>query len=105
MAERQPVVHEMKAWCVYFDAVARGDKPFELRRDDRGGFNPGDVLHLRRFDRVTDEYTGAELWVPVTYVIDGPNQFGVREGFSVLGLDLQRLCVLHSRVAQEGRAA
>ena len=28
--------HILKTWPNYFDAVKRGEKPFEVRRDDRG---------------------------------------------------------------------
>lgn len=53
----------------YYDAQERGEKPFELRYDDRG-FELGDVLHLREWD-VTREpsYTGRERKVRVTYLL------------------------------------
>ena len=39
------VVHQLKTLPVYFDAVERGEKTFEVRRDDRG-FQKGDVVRL-----------------------------------------------------------
>lgn len=41
--------HELKTWPRYFDAVKRGDKSFEVRRDDRG-YAVGDTLVLREFE-------------------------------------------------------
>lgn len=39
--------HILKTWDVYWDAIERGEKLFEIRRDDRG-FQKGDILILRR---------------------------------------------------------
>lgn len=41
------IEHKLKTWPVYFDAIERGEKPFDVRRDDRG-FQKGDVLILQR---------------------------------------------------------
>lgn len=62
--------HDLKIWPVYFDAVASGDKTFEFRRNDRD-FQHGDILHLREYDPVTEEYTGRDLHVLVTYILTG----------------------------------
>ena len=53
------VVHILKTAPVYFDAVERGDKPFEIRLDDRG-FQRGDIVRLLRlteWPREADIYT------------------------------------------------
>ena len=39
--------HKLKCWPVYFDAIERGEKNFEVRRDDRG-FQKGDIIELQR---------------------------------------------------------
>jgi len=83
-------VHELKCWPEFFDAIERGDKTFEVRRDDRG-FCVGDTLWLRewlRVARVVDgqaegDYTGRDLRRRVTYVLTG---FGVERGFVCMGL-------------------
>jgi|CXWL01.1.fsa_nt_gi hypothetical protein len=43
------MTHELKTLPQYWDAVQRGEKTFEVRRDDRG-FQKGDVLELVRHD-------------------------------------------------------
>jgi len=42
-------LHELKCWPEHFKAIVEGAKVHELRMDDRGGFDEGDVLHLREY--------------------------------------------------------
>lgn len=51
----------------YFEAVASGDKHYELRLNDFE-INPGDTLVLREWDSGLPGYTGRELRKEVTYV-------------------------------------
>jgi Domain of unknown function (DUF3850) len=86
--------HELKTWMPYYEAVLSGDKPFEVRRNDRC-FHRYDVLWLREWDQCNAErdsltsdnahYTGRHHKRPITYVLTGV-EFGVREGYVVLGL-------------------
>lgn len=41
--------HDIKVHPQYFNAIADGSKPFEVRKDDRG-YAVGDVLRLREWD-------------------------------------------------------
>lgn len=66
--ERTGRVHELKCWPTFYRVIESGQKPFEVRRDDRG-FIPGDVLHLREWDR-NDGYTGRSCERVVTYLLD-----------------------------------
>ena len=38
--------HDLKIWPEFFDAVASGAKPFDLRKNDRN-YHVGDTLLLR----------------------------------------------------------
>lgn len=76
--------HELKCWPVYFSAVLRGDKTFEVRKDDRG-FKVGDMLWLREW-HPEKGYTGAELRKRVTYALSGTS-LGIAMGYVVMGLD------------------
>jgi hypothetical protein len=87
--------HQLKTWDVYFDAVKRGEKTFEVRRDDRG-FQKGDTLELLRCEKSrlgswevqykamtrTPEHV---LHMEITYVLTG-GQFGIEPGFVVMGI-------------------
>lgn len=89
---RSPIVHALKTWPDFFDAVQRGDKPFEVRKADRD-FRVGDVLALQRWDPDSGDYTRDESGSPVqvsarvTYVLPG-GQFGIKPSYIVMGLRL-----------------
>lgn len=96
------MIHELKTWPEFFDAVDRGEKTFEVRRDDRG-FQVGDEIVLQRWQPNPNEIIGggyyvdrlgrremfghvevAKIRVRVTYKLPG-GQFGVEPGHCVLG--------------------
>lgn len=95
--------HDLKVATAYFDALASGEKNFEVRRDDRG-FQRGDVLVLRRFGKPHNSALGGHAYLcgtssttsrdadtvkrRITYVLTG-GQFGVEPGFVVLGLEAE----------------
>jgi ASC-1-like (ASCH) protein len=66
---RIPVKHRLKTWPEYFEAVLSGKKTFEIRKNDRG-FQVNDLLLLQEYNPKTEEYTGRELLVEVTYITD-----------------------------------
>ena len=78
------MTHELKTWPEYFRPVARGEKNFEVRRNDRD-FQVGDVLTLRKFNPKIGVYTSAECDKSVTFILHGKG-FGVAEGYCVLAL-------------------
>lgn len=87
------VEHRLKTWPSYFDAMKRGEKTFEVRRDDRG-FQKGDILVLQR---TQEENVFAVDWVygsdplrakqemrrRVVYVLTG-GRFGIEPGYVVM---------------------
>jgi hypothetical protein len=52
--------HELKCWPSEFDAIARGEKTFEYRRNDRD-YAAGDVLVLRKWDPHLSAYAGSGI--------------------------------------------
>lgn len=66
--------HELKVWPEFFAGIQSGDKPFELRRDDRD-FKVGDWLKLREWappDIAAARpggYTGARCLRRISYVV------------------------------------
>ncbi len=83
---RPPLTHQLQTWPPYFEAVARGDKKFEGRKDDRN-FAVGDFLHLQEWCPEKQEYTGRECMVRITFKLGG-GAFGIAKGWCVLSIDL-----------------
>lgn len=77
-------LHTVKIWPTFFPMVQSGAKPFEVRRNHRR-YQEGDILLLREWSPGTEEYTGRETRKLITYVLAG-GQFGVEQGYVVLGL-------------------
>ena len=93
------MIHELKTWPEFFDAVERGEKTFEVRKDDRG-FQVGDELRLARFQPVPGSidgmggfFTRAEMSKPavirarITYKLPG-GRFGIDPSWCVLGFHI-----------------
>ena len=84
------VVHELKTDPDVFTESLRGDKPFEIRIDDRG-IVPGDLLILRETkfsgqamkDGQPLEYTGRVLSRWVTNKTTG---YGLEDGWAIFGV-------------------
>ncbi len=76
--------HELKIWPPYFQAIWKGTKTFEIRKDDRG-FDVGHLLLLREWSPEAKRYTGSYLLKAVTYVMHG-GRFGLEVGHVVMGL-------------------
>jgi hypothetical protein len=79
-------IHELKTWPNYFAAIARGTKKFEVRENDRG-FSVGDQLRLKEYNPDTNEYTGAELYCSVDYVLKG-GRFGLKSTYCIMSITL-----------------
>ena len=64
--------HNLKILPEYYEAVLDGTKTFEMRYNDRN-FQVGDILRLREYQPMTDEYearyTGRDIEVVITYIL------------------------------------
>ncbi len=80
------MIHELKTWPQYYNAVCDGSKNFEVRKDDRD-YQVGDGLLLREWDPLSETYTGAKTNVIVTYTLRDP-QF-VKDGYVIMGVELE----------------
>ena len=81
--------HQLKTTDVYFDAVARGEKTFEVRRDDRG-FQRGDIQVLKRWTGISASAGPHNphyepIRKRISYVLTG-GQWGIEPGYVVMGL-------------------
>lgn len=88
MTIRAPIEHDLKCWPPYFQAVMAGEKPFEVRQNDRD-YRVFDMLVLREWRPDWKEYTGRMCRRVVTYTLPG-GSFGIEAGYVVLGLGGRR---------------
>lgn len=79
--------HELQVWPACFAAVAAGNKPFDVRENDRN-FQVGDQLLLREFEPETEQYTGQTIPRWISYVLQG-GVFGIQDRWCVLGFSDQ----------------
>lgn len=75
--------HELKCWSPSFYDVCTGRKTFEIRKNDRD-YKVGDILLLREWTGTG--YTNDAWRGRITYLLEDAQQFGLREGFVVLGI-------------------
>jgi hypothetical protein len=83
-------MHELKTDPIVFAESLRGDKPFEIRFDDRG-ILPGDLLILKETQYTGEEmrsgkpmiYTGRALSRIVTNKTTG---YGLLDGWAIFGV-------------------
>lgn len=80
--------HKLKTIAQYWDAVAKGVKTFEVRRNDRG-FQTGDTLILERWEHdeaghLSITWPRRILSVKITYLLQG-GQFGIEPAYCVIG--------------------
>ncbi len=61
------MIHELKTWPEYFQAIMDGRKTFEIRSNDRN-FQVGDTLRLREWCPKRGDYTGFKIDRQVTYI-------------------------------------
>lgn len=74
--------HYLKVQKEYYDALERGDKRFEIRKNDRN-FKKDDELYLYEING--KNATGRSLDFVVTDIFYGPG-FGLRRGYCVMSL-------------------
>lgn len=82
------MIHELKTWPEYFEAVLVGTKTFEYRQNDRN-FRVGDSLRLREWDPFRegdDRYTGRDTLRTVTYKLPILNKDGTNSEYVILAL-------------------
>ena len=78
------MIHELKILSEYFEAVADGRKPFEVRYNDRN-YQVGDMLLLREWDKKNEKYTGGDRTISktISYILDDERY--LQRGYVVLG--------------------
>lgn len=77
------MTHALKTWPEYFKEVEAANKPFEVRKNDRG-FKVGDTVILQEYIPEEKKYTGKEIVKTIAYVLDNPKL--MKRGFVVFSL-------------------
>jgi ParB family chromosome partitioning protein len=76
-------VHELKCWPEYFEDVASGRKPFEVRKKDRD-FREGDEIRLREFLPNIKQYSGSDTWLEITKLWE--SVAGLEPGYCIMAV-------------------
>lgn len=76
------MIHELKILPCYFTAVERGEKRFEIRDNSDRGFQKGDTVVLKEFEK--GDFTGREVICEITYVTN----FAQKENYVVFGFSV-----------------
>ena len=79
-------IHSIRLAARYFNDVASGKKPFELRKNDRG-YKVGDTLELLEFE--DGRNTGGIIQAEVTYLLEGYT--GLEDGYCILGIRVKKV--------------
>lgn len=78
---REPKKHFLKILPEYFNEVQKGNKTFELRKDDRD-YQVGDYIILQEFEN--GAYTGRECGsYKITYILRNCPEYGLMNGFCI----------------------
>ncbi len=77
------MIHGLKILPKYYEAVATGNKNFEVRKNDRN-FKVGDYVYLKEFEN--RRYTGRGAFRVITYVLTSEEFEGIADGYCVFGM-------------------
>ncbi len=80
----------------YYNDIVDGLKQFEIRKDE-DGIQLGDTLILAEWDGKS--FTGNYIDTTVKYVLRNCESFGLRDGFCVIGFDIN---LIHAEVSERG---
>ena len=63
------MTHKLKILPEFFAPVVKGDKTFEIRKNDRN-FKVGDLVRLLEYNPETQRYSGQHCLVYITYILN-----------------------------------
>ena len=98
-------VHELKTWPSAFEAILRGDKTHEWRKNDRD-YQVGDQLLLEEYNPAPFEhaggYTERQVKVEVTYITEN---FGVPNGWCAMSIKVLQTyeCEMYGEAEEKAR--
>ena len=79
------MIHNLKTWTEFYQAVTRGGKTFEIRKNDRD-FKVGDLLNLIEvLPEKNFKPTGNTSLFDITYILKG-SEWGLDENVVVMSI-------------------
>lgn len=82
--ENQTYKHDLKIYPQFFDEIIKGDKKFEVRKNDRD-YKLNDVIVLREYNPENELFTGRFLIKKICHILYG-GQFGIEDGYCVFSI-------------------
>jgi hypothetical protein len=79
------MTHAVKTWLNYYALQEKGEKLFEIRKDDRP-YKVGDYFLSQEYDSAKNEYTGRERKYIISYVLRDAEMFGLKTGYCIIQL-------------------
>ena len=77
-------LHELKIKEDYFNAILRGDKTFELRKNDRD-YKVGDLIHFVQVNGKEYSSYSRNLY-RIAYILQDVPQYGLDKDYCILGI-------------------
>ena len=75
--------YQIKTASQYFMPVCLGQKPFELRKNDRG-YKEGDILEMLEYK--DGKCTGRAVRAKITFILE--DYTGLKDGYCILGINV-----------------
>lgn len=82
-----------KITSYFFEEILKGNKTFELRKEDDTQYDEGDILILKEIEpRITDIYSGRFAISRIGYVLR--NYEGMKDDYAIISLTNTQFCDL-----------
>ena len=78
-------LHELKIKEDYFYAIVRGEKTFELRKNDRD-YQVGDLIHFIKTDGLEYSSGYSKYVYKITYILKDVPEYGLDKNYCILGI-------------------
>jgi len=80
-----PTHHKLKSFDPYFNAILRGDKRFEVRKNDRA-FQKGDTVSFISVNKDGEQTGRKSSEYEIMFVLQG-GQLGIEPGYCAFGIN------------------
>lgn len=84
-------LHEIKIKEDYFNAILRGEKTFELRKNDRD-YKVGDLIHFIDIKQSNSDNCDCDIYIneddlyKITYILKNVEEYGLDKDYCILGI-------------------